>query len=150
MAMASPIHGHGVRRCVRSGDTTMPTASPARSATIVYLVSSPIPSVAPRMSQRRRSPVLRSRAVTQKHTSHISWSSVTVSKSQLAPSSTGLAAAPMAARMRAFRPPPSSRAISAARTIITDPARLGHSRNPQTLVPNSDWLSRAIAGVTGG
>ena len=90
---------------------------------MVYFVSSPTPIAAPSTSQRRRSPVLRSRAVTQQQISHISWSKVTVSKSQLAPSSTGLAAAPKAARMRALRPPPSSPAISAARTIITAPAR---------------------------
>ncbi len=59
------------------------------------------------------------------------------------PRSAGLVCAPTAARIRAKRPPPSSRAMSTVSTTISAPASGGQSRKPYTEGPKNDRLKRA-------
>ena len=80
----------------------------------------------------------------------VSWSNVTVWKSQLAPSSSGLIKVTSDARMAMPRPAPISRAHMPARNTTAAPASAGNNRNVHGEMPKMLVLSHASIGVTGG
>ncbi len=82
--------------------------------------------------------------------SQVSWSKVTVWKSQLAPSSSGLISVTRDARMAMPRPAPISRADMPARNTTAAPTRAGNNRNVHGDMPKMVVLSDASIGATGG
>jgi len=79
-----------------------------------------------------------------------SWSNETGWKSPLVATRIGENPTATAARVWARRPPPRSRATSAATTIVAAPARIANARNPTSDQPNSTRASADSHAVTGG
>src|SRR5581483_11252550 len=127
--------------------TTNAATSTTSTTASVYFVSKPTPTATPSVSQEPRPSA--SRSASQSTSIVAAWSNETGWNKPFATSRPGENATATAAITCARRPPPSSRATSAANTTVTAPARIAKARKPTNDRPNSPWAAADSSAATG-
>jgi hypothetical protein len=142
-ASASPNNRSTSRR-----QTAKPATSRTRTTARVYFVSRPIPAATPRKSHEPRPSA--SRNASQRTTIVVSWSNETGWKRPFVATRSGENPTATAARVCARRPPPSSRATSAATITVVAPAAIANDLKPTSDQPNRIRAAAERRPVTAG